>query len=181
LAELRKISGADYFGAGETSLAQVVGAQLAAQQATIAVAEACTGGLLGELLSAPPGSSASFLGGITAYGNPAKSDLLGVDPIVAQQVGSVSREVALQMALGVQTRFGSTWGLAVTGIAGPTGGTETKPVGLVQIALVGPGVSEQREYRFGAHLGREFIRWLSAQSALDLLRRRLSAFEASDP
>ena len=174
--ELRQIGGLDCYGADDESLASVVGNLLRLTQSTLAVAESCTGGGLGKLLTEVPGSSSYFLGGIISYANSVKTGLLGVDSVDLAKQGAVSSIVAQQMAIGVRERLGSTWGLSITGIAGPDGGTETKPVGLVYIGLAGAGESESLEYRFGALRGREWIRHLSAATALDLLRRKMLSY-----
>ncbi|MFN5516495.1 MAG: competence/damage-inducible protein A [Cyanobacteriota bacterium] len=168
------IAGADYLGQDEETLEGKVGELLRERGETVAVAESCTAGLLGGMLTAASGSSAYFLGGILAYENRLKSQLMGVDPQLIQAQGAVSAAVAEAMALGVREKVGADWGLSVTGIAGPGGGTEKKPVGLVYLGIAGPdGVSWSGEYRFGANRGRELVRQLSAATVLDQLRRRL--------
>jgi len=173
IAEIRQLAGSDYFGSGETTLAQVVGDQLTSLGQTLAIAESCTGGLLGQRLTDRPGSSAYFKGGIIAYEDALKTQLLDVAPELLKVEGAVSAPVALAMAQGVRQRLASDWGIGISGVAGPGGGTATKPVGLVHIAVVGPGTSAQEEYRFGTHQSRSFIRWLTVHSALDGLRRIL--------
>jgi nicotinamide-nucleotide amidase len=170
---LRDIGGLDCYGADDESLASVVGTLLRATQSTLAVAESCTGGGLGKLLTEVPGSSGYFLGGVISYDNPVKTQLLGVDAIDLARQGAVSATVAAQMAIGVRDRLGSTWGLSVTGIAGPDGGSATKPVGLVYIGLAGPERVQTYEHQFGALRGREWVRHLSAATALDQLRREM--------
>ena len=115
-----------------------IGEGLKAGHATLAVAESCTGGLLGARLTSVSGSSDYFLGGIVAYSNAAKVRDLGVDAEVVEREGAVSEPVARQMAEGVRRRFGADYGIGVTGVAGPTGGTPSKPVGLVFVAVAGP-------------------------------------------
>ncbi|MBJ7901124.1 MAG: competence/damage-inducible protein A [Cyanobacteria bacterium RI_101] len=172
--EIIAIAGADYFGRDEETLEGKVGELLRARGETVAVAESCTAGLLGSLLTAAPGSSAYFLGGILAYDNRLKIQLLGVDPQLIESQGAVSAAVAEAMALGIREKIGADWGMSVTGIAGPAGRTETKPVGLVYLGLAGPaGFSRSGEYRFGSSRGRELVRQLSAATALDQLRRLL--------
>ncbi|HEY9640439.1 MAG TPA: competence/damage-inducible protein A [Coleofasciculaceae cyanobacterium] len=172
--QLRDIGGLDCFGADDDTLASVVGQLLKAAQQTVSVAESCTGGGLGSLLTAVSGSSAYFWGGIISYDNQVKVNLLNVSPVDLAQQGAVSDPVACQMAVGVRDRLSTTWGLSITGIAGPDGGTDTKPVGLVYIGVAGPGQQvESYQYQFGAFRSRELIRWLSACTALDLLRRKL--------
>lgn len=179
-AKLRDIAGLDCYGADRDTLASVVGELLLAQGETLGVAESCTGGGLGEMLTRVAGSSRYFWGGIIAYDNRVKETLLGVSPVTLAELGAVSDHVAQQMALGVQSRLGTDWGLSITGIAGPDGGTEAKPVGLVYLGLARPGgQTESMECRFGAVRGRDWIRNLSACSALDLLRRQLSGRKTS--
>ncbi|MBF2080468.1 MAG: competence/damage-inducible protein A [Synechococcales cyanobacterium T60_A2020_003] len=175
-AQLRQIGGDHCYGGDEDSLASVVGALLTQRSETLAVAESCTGGGLGHLITSVPGSSVYFRGGIISYDNEIKVQLLGVDSSVLDSLGAVSDEVAKQMAQGVRSRLGSTWGIGITGIAGPGGGTESKPVGLVYIGIAGPNNEvESVQYQFGAYSDRDWIRWLSACNALDRLRRSLLA------
>ena len=152
----------------------MVGKILTDAKQTVSVAESCTGGGLGAMLTETPGSSRYFWGGIIAYANQIKQNLLGVNPQDLENYGAVSQTVAEQMALGVKQRFNTDWGIGITGIAGPGGDITEKPVGLVYIGLANPkGKTTVREYRFGERRGRELIRHLSSCSALDLLRRSL--------
>lgn len=172
--QIRSIAGADYYGADEDSLASVVGELLKAKGQTLSVAESCTGGGLGHLITTIAGSSVYFKGGVVSYDNQVKIALLEVSPEDLVQQGAVSEVVACQMAKGVRDRLGTTWGLSITGIAGPDGGTETKPVGLVYIGVAGPEEQvESFQFNYGVFRGRDFVRWLSACTALDLLRRKL--------
>lgn len=175
--QLRQLAGIDCYGADDDSLAVVVGNYLKERHQTLAVAESCTGGGLGHLITTVSGSSAYFRGGVISYDNQVKVDLLGASPEDLAQHGAVSEVVACQMAIGVRQRLQSTWGLSITGIAGPDGGTEAKPVGLVYIGVAGPTNQDVESFCFhyGAFRGRDFIRWLSACTALDLLRRKLLA------
>ena len=116
-------------------LADELGQLLASSKLTLAVAESCTGGRLGDAITDVSGSSAYFLGGIVSYSNDAKEGLLGVESATLESKGAVSEEVALMMADGVRRRFGADIGVGITGIAGPTGETPGKPVGLVFIAV----------------------------------------------
>jgi nicotinamide-nucleotide amidase len=172
--ELQEIAGMYYYGADDDTLASVVGELLRQAGQTLSVAESCTGGGLGEMLTEIPGSSDYFWGGIISYDNSVKERLLGVNPDDLAKHGAVSATVAAQMALGVKSRIGTSWSLSITGIAGPGGGTETKPVGLVYIGLAAPdGTVETFESNFGAIRGRYLVRYSSACTALDKLRRKL--------
>jgi nicotinamide-nucleotide amidase len=172
--QIRDIAGLDYFGADDDTLASVVGELLKEAGETLSVAESCTGGGMGEMLTSVSGSSDYFIGGIIAYANRVKISLLDVNAGDLEQFGAVSASVAEQMARGVKQRLGTSWGIAITGIAGPGGGTEDKPVGLVYLGLATPGDRvESFEYCFGSTRSRDLIRYLSACNALDLLRRRL--------
>ncbi|MEM7727236.1 MAG: competence/damage-inducible protein A [Cyanobacteria bacterium P01_A01_bin.45] len=172
--QLQEIAGLDYFGADNDTLASVVGELLRSKQQTLGVAESCTGGGLGQMLTEVSGSSDYFWGGIISYDNSVKERVLGVNSQDIEKFGAVSAIVAEQMALGVKTHLQTTWGISITGIAGPTGGTEEKPVGLVYIGLAGPNEQvESYEYCFGATRGRALTRHASICTALDKLRRRL--------
>jgi nicotinamide-nucleotide amidase len=173
-AEIRAIAGIDCFGADDESLGSAIGQLLTDRHATLAVAESCTGGGLGAMLTATAGSSSCFQGGVISYANAVKTAILGVNAADLAQHGAVSAIVAAQMAQGVRDRLGTTWGLSITGVAGPSGGTVDKPVGCVYIGLAGPqGVSTQH-YQFGDR-GRDWVRLVSACSALDQLRRAVIA------
>ncbi len=154
------------------TLETVVGRFLIDAGETLATAESCTGGLVAERLTRVPGSSAYFAGAIVAYGNRFKATLLGVPERLIESRGAVSRDVAEAMAVGCRERFATHWALAVTGVAGPSGGSAEKPVGTVHLALVGPAVLRHQAARFPGD--RRTIRRLAAQSALDLLRLGLS-------
>ncbi|MEB3308924.1 MAG: competence/damage-inducible protein A [Snowella sp.] len=172
--QIRAIAGLDYFGKDEDTLASVVGKLLQQKGQTVSVAESCTGGGLGSMLTAIAGSSTYFQGGIVAYDNQVKINLLNVNLEDIEQFGAVSAKVAEQMALGVKQALNTDWGISITGIAGPDGGTADKPVGLVYIGIANPqGSAEGLEFKFGDTRGREAIRYLSASNALDQLRRRL--------
>ncbi len=179
-AELRARTGAHCYGADDDSLASVVLAALRRRAETVAVAESCTGGGLGAALAGVPGASDVFLGGVIAYANSVKQGLLGVPAELLEQHGAVSDPVACAMAEGARRISGSTWAVAVTGIAGPGGGSEHKPVGLVHIAVSGPDGSESEAIRFGASRGRAWIQTLTVGEALDRLRRRLQAASGAD-
>ncbi|WP_353930076.1 competence/damage-inducible protein A [Okeanomitos corallinicola TIOX110] len=172
--QLREIAGLDYYGTDNETLASVVGGLLRSSGGTLSVAESCTGGGLGQLLTEIPGSSDYFWGGVIAYDNSVKVRLLAVNSEDLENFGAVSAKVAEQMAVGVKNSLNTKWGLSITGIAGPTGGTDTKPVGLVYIGLAGPEDQViNYECRFGSMRNRAFIQYLSASTALDKLRRSL--------
>lgn len=163
--------GAAVYTQGDETLAQTIVEGLSARSQTVATAESCTGGLASAELTSVPGSSRAFLGGIVSYANDVKQALLGVPAALLAEHGAVSEPVAAAMAAGVRERLGTTFGLATTGIAGPGGGTEDKPVGTVFIALAGPESITVRKLFFSGD--RERIRRYTAFSCLDLLRRHL--------
>jgi nicotinamide-nucleotide amidase len=172
-AEIRRRTGTLCYGVDDDSLASVVLAALRRRGESVAVAESCTGGGLGAALAAVPGASDVFVGGVIAYANSVKQALLGVPAALLEQHGAVSDPVAVAMAEGARRATGATWGIAVTGIAGPGGGSEAKPVGLVHIAIAGPGVSSSEAVRFGSTRGRTWIQTLTCGEALNRLRLQL--------
>ena len=149
-----------------------VGRLLGRKSLTLATAESCTGGLLGAAVTSVPGSSSWYLGGIIAYANAVKMRHLGVRASVLRVHGAVSEPVARQMAGGVRSRLGSDFAIGITGVAGPAGGTGAKPVGLVWIALAGPGGCVAAERRFRG--GREAVRRQAVRQALSMLRDALT-------
>ena len=165
------------FGRDEQSLGQVVGERLISRNQSLAVAESCTGGLIGKLLTDVPGASEFLLADVVTYGNRAKIELLGVAKNILNKHGAVSAECARAMVAGVIERMGADWGMSVTGIAGPGGGTSEKPVGLIYIGMAGKNLSgwavgvDVREFRFRGDRGH--IRLRASHAALDLLRRGL--------
>ena len=171
IVKLKRRVEAYAYGEDDADLAAVVLDQCRALGYKLAVAESCTGGLLGERLTNIPGSSDVFLGGVIAYHNDVKLDLLGVRAEDIEEYGAVSEQVALQMASGVREKLGADVGVSVTGIAGPGGGTAEKPVGLVWIAVHASGAKARR-----FHVGgdRAEIRQRAAQAALEMVRRALS-------
>jgi len=171
---IKALMGADCYGTDDDTLATVVGDLLLQRRQTLAVAESCTGGGLGHMLTTVAGSSAYFHGGIIAYDNQVKVNLLQVDAATLAQQGAVSGTVAEQMALGAKASLQTDWALSITGIAGPGGGSADKPVGLVYLGLATPeGQVYSFEHHFASFRGRGWVRHLSACSALDHLRRRL--------
>ena len=162
------------YAEGRDTMEEVVGRLLTKQGLTVAVAESCTGGLIGHRLTQVPGSSAYVDRGVIGYSNRSKTDMLGVPIKLIATHGAVSKEVAAAMAKGIRERAGVSVGLSVTGIAGPGGATETKPVGLVYVGLDGGrGEAITSEFRF--HGDRSVIKQRSSQAALDLLRRWLTS------
>lgn len=189
-SRLRELVGrAVYTDDPDASLESVVGELLAERGRTLVTAESCTGGLLAERITRVAGSSGWFLGGAVSYSNELKKRLLGVSEELLAEHGAVSEPVARAMAEGARERLGGDYGIAITGIAGPSGGTEDKPVGTVHLALAGPsspngsadGGETWTSHRRVRFLGdRRRIRGLSAQLALELLRRRLLAGGGGD-
>jgi nicotinamide-nucleotide amidase len=151
------------------SLARAVLEHLARRDETLAVAESCTGGLLGAMITEVPGASEVFLGGVISYSNAAKEAIVGVPGDLLENHGAVSEQVARAMAAGVRERLGATWGVSITGIAGPGGGTGDKPVGLVYWAVAAPDRVAAEHRVFSGD--RSTVRLRSVHSALDLLRR----------
>jgi nicotinamide-nucleotide amidase len=154
-------------------LQAVVGRLLRDAGATLSVAESCTGGLLAERITSVPGCSDYFVGGFIVYANRMKTAMLDVDARLIEEHGAVSEPVAEAMACGARLRAGSTYALSITGVAGPGGGSEAKPVGTVVIGLATPNGCQTRWVRFLGDRGR--VRSLASQSALDLLRRGMEA------
>jgi nicotinamide-nucleotide amidase len=166
--ELLEIFGEKVYGFDSDSLEAVIGRMLMERRATVSVAESCTGGLLSSRFTDVPGSSNYFLGGAVCYSAEAKMFLVGVDPALMQQFGEVSEQVAVDLAKGVRRRFHTTFGIGVTGIAGPGGGTEAKPVGTLHIAVADFNRYEHRKLFWP--MTRSMFKWFATQSALDLLR-----------
>ena len=168
---LRETLGTDVAGVDVGGLEHAVLSRLSAASQTLAAAESCTGGLLAARITDVPGASDVFLGGVVTYSNQAKEDFVDVPRAMLVEHGAVSEPVARAMAAGVRARFGSDWGVGITGIAGPSGGTEDKPVGLVHWAVAGPTdtVSEHRVFPGD----RAAIRTWTVNLSLDLLRRRM--------
>lgn len=170
---LRERLGKTVYAVGETTLEEAVAQILSRRRLSIAIAESCTGGLLGHRLTRTPGASTYLDGGVIAYSNAAKQRWLGVPEDLLARHGAVSAEVARAMAEAARAQARTDLGLATTGIAGPGGATEGKPVGLVYIALAHVQGTEMREMRFGTEPGREGIKYLASQAALDMLRLHL--------
>ncbi len=166
------VLGQRVFGRDEETLEGVVGGLLAGRGATLALAESCTGGELAARMTSVPGSSSYFLGGAVTYADSAKVGLLGVDPAALARFGAVSEETARSMALGARLRFGATIGIGITGIAGPGGGTQEKPVGTVHLALdAGDGTTGH--LKLVAPGDRALVRRWTTTVALSTLRSHL--------
>ena len=176
---IRERLGPLVYGEDQQTLDAVVGQMLAERGMTIAVAESCTGGLIAKRITDNPGSSAYFAGGVVAYSNAAKSELLGVPAAALEAHGAVSDPVARAMAEGVRERFGVDIGIATTGVSGPDGGTDAKPVGLVHIALAREGAVYADSFVF--RMDRARHRLLTSQIALDWVRRTLLGVELVGP
>jgi nicotinamide-nucleotide amidase len=165
--EVKRRLGETVYGEGDISFAEALGRVLVARGWTLAAAESCTGGLVGEILTARGGASNFFLGSAVTYSNGAKSALLGVDPELVRARGAVSREVARAMAEGALDRLGADIALGITGIAGPGGATEEKPVGLVHYAVATRAGTTDKHFVFPGD--REYVRLRAAYGALGLV------------
>ena len=173
--EIRSRLGDKVFGRDEESMIGIVGKTLRERGLTVATAESCTGGLVGAALTQEPGSSDFYLGGVVSYDNAVKEKMLGVGQQSLEEKGAVSPEVAKEMAAGARARLGTDLALATTGIAGPDGGSDAKPVGLVYIGLATPQGIEAKKFQF--YGGRDSVRALTVQAALNWLRLYLAKFE----
>jgi nicotinamide-nucleotide amidase len=169
--KLRNSAGRYVYGEDGADLADVVLAACRKKGLKIAVAESCTGGMLGERLTAIPGSSDVFLGGVIAYDNAVKREILGVSDADLEEHGAVSEEVATAMAASVKKMLKADIGIGITGVAGPGGGTAAKPVGMVWVALDSEDQKARCLRLFGT---REEVRQRASQAALDMIRHSLS-------
>nr|WP_321355872.1 competence/damage-inducible protein A [uncultured Draconibacterium sp.] len=170
IEKLQKIIPEAIFGYNTETMSEVIGRQLVLQNKKLAVAESCTGGYISHLITSVSGSSAYYNGSVTSYSNEMKEQLLGVSRENLEKYGAVSEQVALEMVEGVKCVMKADYAVATTGIAGPTGGTEEKPVGTVWIAVSGPEKTLVKKYTFvGDQRDRNIVR--SGQTALQLLRR----------
>ena len=167
-AELTRRLGPVIIGTGDETPASVVAKLLVSRQETLSLAESCTGGLVGAMITSLSGASGYFLGSAVCYANTAKRDILGVPQEMLDDCGAVSEPVAREMARGARDRFGSDWAISLTGVAGPDGGTSDKPVGLVFIGLVGPNTNKVFRHIFASQ--REQIRQRASLAALNHLR-----------
>lgn len=173
--EMSSIIGPVVFGHEAQTLEEVIGIRLREMGATLATAESCTGGYLSHLITSVAGSSDYFMGGVVSYANQAKEHLLGVESEALRNHGAVSKEVVMQMARGAQLKFGTTYALATSGVAGPGGGSEEKPVGTVWIATATPDGVKAKKFNFGNSRQRNIRK--AALMALDLLRKEIQKIE----
>lgn len=171
-ARVRERLGTHVYAVGDEGMEEVVGRLLRERGLTLALAESCTGGLIGHRVTEVPGSSEYFLMGVVSYSNDAKERLLGVRPETLRDHGAVSTEAAEEMAVGIRRLSGADLGLSTTGIAGPGGGTPDKPVGTVCVGLAWEGGSWSRRYDLGER-SRDWVKGMTAQVALDRVRRWL--------
>lgn len=168
IAEIESLWRPFAFGRGSTTLAGALGAALRERGQTLALAESCTGGLAGSFVTAESGSSEWFRGGVVSYANEAKRDLCGVSEATLVTHGAVSAPVAAQLARGARAALHADWGASITGVAGPSGGSEAKPVGTVFVGVSGPGFERVRRFRFPGE--RAIVRDRAAKTALALVR-----------
>ena len=168
--KLKKLFGLHMFSNDDQTLASIVIDLLRKRGETLSIAESCTGGSLSSTITSIPGSSDVFLGGIIAYNNKVKQNNLGVPSKLIDKYGAVSEQVVKSMALNIRNNFRSDWSIAISGVAGPNGGTEIKPVGLVEFFIQGEKLHESIQENFGSHRSRIDIQKLSVVRALDRLR-----------
>ena len=168
--EILRRAGSKYFGSDNANLASVVIKLLRERGETLSLAESCTGGAIGATITSTPGSSDVFLGGVIAYSNSIKEKLLNVPEQVIKEHGAVSNEVVEAMAEGALEKFGSDWSIAISGLAGPGGGSTDKPIGLVEFCIKGPLGNYSEHEIFSSNIGRIGIQKLSVLKALDKLR-----------
>lgn len=173
VAELKKRLGGFVYTAELGSLEETVVHELAERKQTLATAESCTGGMLAQRITDIPGASDVFHMGVVTYANEIKTMLLGVPEETLREFGAVSPQTARAMAEGVQKKSGATYGVGITGIAGPGGGTPEKPVGLVYLALCDGTDTWVRKMNGNARRGRAYVRHMAASNALDMVRRRV--------
>jgi len=171
IAELNRRFPKYIYGTGRQTLAEVLGNLLREQNQTLALAESCTGGYIGHLITSTPGSSDYFMGGVVAYSNDSKVNILGVSANTLANHGAVSENTVKEMANGARSKFNATFAIATSGIAGPDGGTDEKPIGTVWIALAGPGKTVAKKFNFGKSRSRTIT--ISAHSALNWLRNKI--------
>ena len=171
-SDIRGVFGTYIFAVDDSNMEEIVGEKLLEKKMTLSLAESCTGGLIGQRVTGVPGSSKFFEGGVVVYSNAAKIGLLGVLPETIETFGAVSRQTVTEMATGIKTSMKSSLGLAITGIAGPAGGTKEKPLGTVHIGLASDSGIIAEKYRFRGN--RDQIRLDASTMALDWIRRFLN-------
>ena len=171
-SDIRGVFGTYIFAVDDSNMEEIVGEKLLEKKMTLSLAESCTGGLIGQRVTGVPGSSKYFEGGVVVYSNAAKIGLLGVLPETIETFGAVSRQTVTEMATGIKTSMKSSLGLAITGIAGPAGGTKEKPLGTVHIGLASDSGIIAEKYRFRGN--RDQIRLDASTMALDWIRRFLN-------
>ena len=171
LKQLKELLGISLYGEEEDTLESVVSKALSERKETLSLAESCTGGNISRIFVSIPGSSSILKGGVVAYDNSAKTDILGVDKSIIEEYGAVSKECVIAMVNGAKRLFDSDWSIATSGIAGPEGGAPGKPVGTIWVAVSGPDILITQKYLFSGDRERNIIRFSS--SAIDLLRRTM--------
>jgi nicotinamide-nucleotide amidase len=171
LEELNNLIPQHIYGYEKDTLEQIVGKLLIEKKQTLSLAESCSGGLIAHLVTSVPGSSAYFMGGVVSYSYESKTKMLGVTTETLEKFGAVSEEVVTQMALGAKKEFKTDWAVSASGIAGPDGGMEGKPVGTVWIAVAGPNVVKAKKFQFGGDRERNIA--VTAFTALNMLRKEL--------
>lgn len=169
--ELNKLIPQHIYGYEKDTLEQIVGKLLKEKKQTLSLAESCSGGLIAHLVTSVPGSSGYFLGGVVSYSYESKTKMLGVTTETLEKFGAVSEEVVTQMALGAKKEFKTDWAVSASGIAGPDGGMEGKPVGTVWIAVAGPNGVKAKKFQFGGDRERNIA--VTAITALNMLRKQL--------
>ena len=177
--DLRKVDDLNFWGNLLDNNLDLILSELTLRGQRLSLAESCTGGLLSGKLVGTSGVSAVYLGGVVAYSNEIKEKVLGVSPSLIKTLGAVSDATALAMARGVKRLTGSSWAVSITGIAGPNGGTDKKPVGTVWFAVVGPGIEVAEKKLFSGD--RSQIQKQSVDFALDLLKRNIKRQRADAP
>lgn len=169
--ELNKLIRQHIYGYEKDTLEQIVGRLLKEKKQTLSLAESCSGGLIAHLVTSVPGSSAYFMGGVVSYSYESKTNMLGVTTETLEKYGAVSEEVVTQMAVGAKQEFNTDWAISASGIAGPDGGMEGKPVGTVWIAVAGPNGVKAKKFQFGGDRERNIA--VTAITALNMLRKAL--------
>ncbi len=169
--ELNKLIPQHIYGYEKDTMEQIVGRLLKEKKQTLSLAESCSGGLIAHLVTSVPGSSAYFMGGVVSYSYESKTNMLGVTTETLEKYGAVSEEVVTQMAVGAKQKFNTDWAISASGIAGPDGGMEGKPVGTVWIAVAGPNGVKAKKFQFGGDRERNIA--VTAITALNMLRKAL--------